>query len=78
MILKHLLTTSLSCLYKRKNNPAGQNQNGILELKDDVVTKILFGDKILSASSNTLILNSTTDSAIPTIRFDDSILTHGQ
>ena len=51
---------------------------GIAELSDGAVTKILlFGDNILSAFSNTLISNSTTDYVISTRRFDDSILTHG-
>ena len=37
---------------------------GILELNDAVLTKILlFGDNTLSASSNTLILNSKIDSS---------------
>ena len=51
---------------------------GILELSDAVVTKFfLFRDNTLSASSNTLILNSTNDYATATKGFDDSILTHG-
>ena len=51
---------------------------GILEFSDAVVTKIvLFGDNTLSDSSNTLILNSTIDYVISTIRFEDSIATHG-
>ena len=50
---------------------------GILELNDAVLTKILlFGDNTLSASSNTLILNSKIDFVISTKRFDGSILTH--
>ena len=50
----------------------------ILEFSDAVVTKILlFGDKTLSDTCNTLILNSTTDYIISTKRFDDSILTSG-
>ena len=50
----------------------------ILELSDAVVTKILlYGDYTLSDSSNTLILNSTTDYIISAKRFDDSILTPG-
>ena len=50
---------------------------GILELSDAVLTKILlFGDNTLSASSNTLILNSKIDFVISTKRFDGSILTH--
>ena len=59
MILKHLLTTYLC---KQKSDPTGQNQRncGILESSDTVVTKIpLFGDSILSVSSDTLILIST-------------------
>ena len=51
---------------------------GILEISDAVVTKILlFGDNTLSASFNTLILNSTIDYVIDAKRFDDCILTHG-
>ena len=49
----------------------------IVEMSDGAVTKILFGDNTLSAFSNTLISNSTTDYVISTRRFDDSILTHG-
>ena len=50
---------------------------GILEMSDAVATKILlFGNNTLSASSNTLILNSTVDYVIPTKIFDDSILNH--
>ena len=50
---------------------------GILELSDAVLTKIqLFGDNTLSASSNTLILNSKIDFVISTKRFDGSNLTH--
>ena len=50
---------------------------GILELSNAVVTKLLLlGDNTLSASSNTLILNST-DSVISTQKFDGCILTHG-
>ena len=50
----------------------------ILELSDAVVPKILlYGDYTLSDSSNTLILNSTTDYIISAKRFDDSILTPG-
>ena len=50
----------------------------ILEFSDSVVTKILlFGDNILSDSSNTLILNSTIDYTISTKRSDDPILTPG-
>ena len=51
---------------------------GILDLSGAVVKKILlFGDNTLSASSNTLISNSTIDYVISTKRFDDSILIHG-
>ena len=51
---------------------------GILELSSAVVTKLLLlGDNTLSASSNTLILNLTTDSVISTQKFDGCILTHG-
>ena len=48
----------------------------ILESSDAAVTKILlFGDKTLSNSSNTLILNSTIKYIISTQRFEGSILT---
>lgn len=66
-------------MFKRKNDPNGQDQhiNGnILEFNDTVVTKILFGDNTLSASSNNLTLSSTTDYTVSTKRFDESILTH--
>ena len=49
----------------------------ILEL-NDVVTKILlFGDNTPSASSNTLILNTTIDYIISTKSFYDTILSRG-
>ena len=49
----------------------------ILELSDAVVTKVLlFVGSILSASSNSLILNSKTDYVISNKKFDDFILTH--
>ena len=48
----------------------------ILESSGAVVTKILlFGDNILSNSSNTFILNSTIEYIISTQRFEGSILT---
>ena len=49
---------------------------GILELSDTMMTKtLLFGDSLLSYSTNTLILNSTIDFVIATKRFDDPIVT---
>ena len=49
---------------------------GILELSDTIMTKtLLFGDSLLSDSTNTLILNSTIDYVIATKRFDDPIVT---
>ena len=48
----------------------------ILELSDAVVTKVLlFVGSTLSASSNSLILNSKTDYVISNKKFDDFILT---
>ena len=49
---------------------------GILELSDTIMTKtLLFGDSLLSDSTNTLILNSTIDYVIATKKFDDTIVT---
>ena len=78
MIIKHLHTPySLTYLCKRKNGPTEQNR-GIIELSDGTIVAniLLLGDNFLSASSNTLILNSRIDYLISTQRFDDSILTH--
>lgn len=48
----------------------------ILELSDAAVTKtLLLVGNTLSASSNSLILNSKTDYVISNKRFDDFILT---
>ena len=48
---------------------------GILELSDTIMTKaLLFGDSLLSYSTNTLILNSKIDYVIATKRFDDPLL----
>ena len=59
MIFKiYPLRASLSYRYKQKNYPTRQHRN--LELIDTVMTNILlFGDKPHTASSNTLISNST-------------------
>ena len=49
---------------------------GILELIDTNMTKtLLFDHRSLSDSTNTLILNSTSDYVIPTKRFDGPIVT---
>ena len=49
---------------------------GILELSDTIMNKtLLFGDSLLSDSTNTLILNSTIDYVIATKIFDDLIVT---
>ena len=51
---------------------------GILELSDTTMTKtLLFGDSLLSdlLTTNTLILNLTTDYILATKRFDDPIVT---
>ena len=64
---------------KQKNDLYKQNENinyGILELSDTVMTKtVLFGDRLLSDSTNTLILNSAIDYVIATKRFYDPIVT---
>ena len=80
MIMKHLLTTCFTALIIQMTlmDRIKSINFGILELSDAVVTKFfLFRDNTLSASSNTLILNSTNDYATATKGFDDSILTHG-
>ena len=64
---------------KQKNDLYKQNKNinyGILELSDTVMTKtVLFGDSLLSDSTNTLILNSAIDYVIATKWFYDPIVT---
>ena len=80
MIMKHLLTTCFTALIIQMTlmDRIKSINFGILELSDAVVTKFfLVRDNTLSASSNTLILNSTNDYATATKGFDDSILTHG-
>ena len=80
MIMKHLLTTCFTALIIQMTlmDRIKSINFGILELSDAVVTKFfLVRDNTLSASSNTLILNSTNDYATATKEFDDSILTHG-
>ena len=49
----------------------------ISELNEVMTGILLFGGNSLSASSNTLILNSTFDYIKSTERFDDSILITG-
>ena len=49
----------------------------ISELNEVMTGILLFGGNSLSASSNTLILNSTFDYIKSTKRFDDSILITG-
>ena len=49
----------------------------ISELNEVMTGILLFGGNSLSASSNTLILNSTSDYIKSTKRFDDSILITG-
>ena len=47
-----------------------------MKLSDTIMTKpLLFGDRLLSDFTNTLILNSTIDYVIATKRFDDPIVT---
>ena len=47
-----------------------------MELSDTIMTKTrVFGDRLLSDSTNALLLNSTMDYVIATKRFDDLIVT---
>ena len=80
MIMKHLLTTCFIALIIQMTlmDRIKSINFGILELSGAVVTKnFLVRNNTVSASSNTLILNSTIDHATATKGFDDSILTHG-